>query len=93
MSIQESIKKFNTKLFAHRREVAIRLRHKRQREEAEHAALELLIEDVLFQSGIQPTRANLPLITSMIQQVVRDARGQHQEEDDDGGSALKDFEL
>lgn len=90
MSIQESIRKFNTKLFAHRREVAVRLRHKRQREEADHAALELLIEDVLFQSGIKPTRANLPLITALIQQVVRDARGQPAEDD---GIEMKDFTL
>lgn len=90
MSIQDSIRKFNAKLYAHRREVAVRLRHKRKREEQENAALELLIEDTLFHSGLSPTRANLPLITALIQQVVRDARGQPAEDD---GIEMKDFTL
>ncbi len=91
MDIKNSIKKFNTKLFQHRREVAVRLRQKRQREEAEAGALEILIDDVLYQSGIAPTKTNLPLITALVQQVVRDARGQHQEEDDPGGISDHQF--
>jgi hypothetical protein len=89
MSVKESILKFNKRLFAHRRELAVRLRQQRQREEQEVAALELLIDDVVYHSGIKPTKANLPLLMGYITQAVRDARGQSS--DDDDGMSMDGF--
>ena len=91
MDIKNSIQKFNQRLFSQRRELAVRLRQKRQREEAEAGALEILIDDILLHTGIPPTKANMPLIVAYITQAVKDARGQPQEEDDPG--AINDHQF
>jgi hypothetical protein len=85
-AIQRSIARTRQRLFEYQRQVAIALKHKRQAEEKADTALELLIDEVCFQSGLKPTKENLPLITTYVKQALRDQRRERQqhEEDDDG---------
>jgi hypothetical protein len=86
--IQRSIEKTNAKLLEYRRQIAIALKHQRQANEKADAALELIIDEVCFQTGLQLTPENMPLIATYVKQVLRDQRReqQQQEDGDDGMS-------
>jgi hypothetical protein len=86
--VQRSILKTREAIFNMQRRAALTRKHDRQQEERSSAAMELLIDDIVADTGLELSEKNLPTIALFVQGILQDRANANEEKEWDGESFL-----
>jgi anion-transporting ArsA/GET3 family ATPase len=86
--VQQSIAKARRKMHEANRLVAVAVKQIKKDRERSNANLELLLDQIVAETGIELKPENMPTVMVYVQQFLKD---QQQSQPDDDGDGMKDF--